>query len=176
MHSRHIDMAKSDCRRLSANTFAGSNPLFQPTEKIMSNKIVKPLALAIGTGLIGTLSLAQMAQANPTFHLNTLVAGYSLSVAGEGKCGEGKCAVAKMAKPGETAVSHDEAIKNGFSENQFKAWDKNGDGKLDATELTAMHAAMDKKGKEGSCSADKKGKEGSCSADKKGKEGSCSHA
>jgi len=140
----------------------------------MSNKIVKPLVIAIGTGLVGTLSLAQMAQANPTFHLNSLVAGYSLSVAGEGKCGEGKCSVAKMAKAGETSVSKDEAIAHGFSADQVKAWDKNGDGKLDQTELTAMHAAMDKKGKEGSCSADKKGKEGSCSADKKGKEGSCS--
>jgi len=140
----------------------------------MSNKMIKPLAIAIGTGLIGSLSLVQMAQANPTFHMSTLVAGYSLAVAGEGKCGEGKCAVAKMAKPGETAVSKDEAMKNGFSESQFKAWDKNADGKLDASELTAMHAAMDHKGKEGSCSADKKGKEGSCSADKKGKEGSCS--
>lgn len=140
----------------------------------MSNKLIKPLSLAIGTGLVGSLSLAQIAQANPTFHMNTLVAGYSLAVAGEGKCGEGKCSVAKMAKAGETAVSHDEAVAHGFSESQIKAWDKNGDGKLDSAELTAMHAAMDHKGKEGSCSQDKKGKEGSCSSDKKGKEGSCS--
>ncbi len=123
----------------------------------MSNKIVKPLVIAIGTGLVGTLSLAQMAQANPTFHLNSLVAGYSLSVAGEGKCGEGKCSVAKMAKAGETSVSKDEAIAHGFSADQVKAWDKNGDGKLDQTELTAMHAAVDKKGKEGSCSAGQEG-------------------
>ena len=81
-------------------------------------------------------------------------------------CGEGKCAVAKMAKPGETAVSKDEAMAHGFSATQVAAWDKNNDGKLDNAELTAMHAAMDKKGKEGSCSADKKGKEGSCGGDK----------
>ena len=140
----------------------------------MSNKIIKPIALAIGTTLIGSLSLAQVASANPSFHIASLASGYALATAGEGKCGEGKCSVAKMAKTGETSVSHDEAIAHGFSESQFKAWDKNGDGKLDSGELTAMHAAMDKKGKEGSCSADKKGKEGSCSADKKGKEGSCS--
>jgi hypothetical protein len=64
-------------------------------------------------------------------------------------------------------------MAHGFTESQVKAWDKNADGSLDDGELKAMHAAMDKKGKEGSCSADKKGKEGSCSADKKGKEGSC---
>jgi len=143
----------------------------------MSHKIVKPLALAIGTGLVGSLSLAQVAQANPSFHMNSLVAGYSLAVAGEGKCGEGKCSVAKMAKAGETSVSKEEALAHGFSASQFAAWDKNNDGKLDESELKAMHAAMDaKKGKEGSCSAEKKGKEGSCSAEKKGKEGSCSQA
>lgn len=142
----------------------------------MSHKIVKPLALAIGTGLVGSLSLAQVAQANPSFHMNSLVAGYSLAVAGEGKCGEGKCSVAKMGKAGETSVSKDEALAHGFSASQFAAWDKNNDGKLDDGELKAMHAAMDHKGKEGSCSSEKKGKEGSCSAAKKGKEGSCSQA
>jgi uncharacterized low-complexity protein len=135
----------------------------------MSNKIVKPLTLAIGTTLLGSLSLAQIAAANPTFHMNSLVAGYALAGAPEGKCGEGKCSVAKMAKPGETAVTKEEAMAHGFSESQIKAWDKDGDGKLEQNELASMHAIMDAphKGKEGSCSADKKGKEGSCSADKK---------
>jgi uncharacterized low-complexity protein len=139
----------------------------------MSNKIVKPLTLAIGAAFLGSVSVSQMAHASSAFQLSPLVGGYMLAGA-EGKCGEGKCGVAKMAKPGETSVSKDEAIAHGFSENQFKTWDTNHDGALDAKELGAMHAAMDKKGKEGSCSADKKGKEGSCSADKKGKEGSCS--
>jgi uncharacterized low-complexity protein len=53
-------------------------------------------------------------------------------------------------------------MAHGFSATQVAAWDKNSDGKLDDGELKAMHATMDKKGKEGSCSADKKGKEGSC--------------
>jgi uncharacterized low-complexity protein len=58
----------------------------------MSNKLVKPLSLAVGTGLIGSLSLAQIAQANPVFHLHSLAAGYAQSAAGsEGKCGEAKC-------------------------------------------------------------------------------------
>jgi uncharacterized low-complexity protein len=144
----------------------------------MSNKIVKPLTVAIGAAFVGSLALTQTANASTAFQITPLVAGYTL--AGEGKCGEGKCAVAKMAKPGEKAVSKDEAMAHGFSESQVMAWDKNKDNMLDESELMAMHKAMDKKGmmhkkgKEGSCSADKKGKEGSCSADKKGKEGSCS--
>jgi len=140
----------------------------------MSNKIVKPLTVAIGAAFVGSLALSQMANANTAFKIAPLVGGYTL--AGEGKCGEGKCSVAKMAKPGETAVTKEEAVAHGFTASQVDAWDKNHDGKLDAAELTAMHGAMDKKGKEGSCSSDKKGKEGSCSSDKKGKEGSCSHA
>ena len=138
----------------------------------MSNKIVKPLTIAIGAAFVGSVAMTQIANANTAFQITPLVGGYTL--AAEGKCGEGKCAVAKMAKPGETAVTKEEAMAHGFSATQVAAWDKNSDGKLDAAELSAMHAAMDKKGKEGSCSADKKGKEGSCSADKKGKEGSCS--
>ena len=138
----------------------------------MSNKIVKPLTIAIGAAFIGSIALSQTANANSAFQMKPLLSGYMLAGA-EGKCGEGKCGVAKMDANKDGKVSKDEAIKAGFSESQFKAWDKNNDGSLDAAELTAMHAAMDKKGKEGSCSADKKGKEGSCSADKKGKEASC---
>ena len=132
----------------------------------MSNKIVKPLTMAIGVAFVGSVAMTQTASASTAFQITPLISGYAVAA-------EGKCAVAKMAKPGETAVSKDEAMAHGFSATQVAAWDKNSDGKLDNAELTAMHAAMDKKGKEGSCSADKKGKEGSCSADKKGKEGSC---
>ena len=133
----------------------------------MSNKIVKPLTVAIGAAFVGSLALTHTAKANTAFQLTPLVGGYTL--AAEGKCGEGKCAVAKMAKPGEKAVSKEEAMAHGFSDSQVMAWDKNKDNMLDESELTAMHAAMDKgsmmhkKGKEGSCSAEKKGKEGSCS-------------
>ena len=137
----------------------------------MSNKIVKPLTVALGAAFVGSLALSQMANANTAFKIAPLVGGYTL--AGEGKCGEGKCSVAKMAKPGETAVTKEEAVAHGFTASQVDAWDKNHDGKLDSSELSAMHEKMDKKGKEGSCSSDKKGKEGSCSSEKKGKEGSC---
>jgi uncharacterized low-complexity protein len=76
----------------------------------MSNKIVKPLTVAIGAAFVGSLALTQMANANTAFQVTPLLGGYTLS-APEGKCGEGKCAVAKMAKPGEKAVSKEEAMR-----------------------------------------------------------------
>ena len=114
----------------------------------MSNKIVKPLTLAIGAAFVGSMALTQVAKANSAFQLTPLVGGYTLAGA-EGKCGEGKCGATKGMKC--------------MDMKEKAAQDKC---------MTDAHPA-DKKGKEGSCSADKKGKEGSCSADKKGKEGSC---
>lgn len=137
----------------------------------MSSKIGNTLSVAIGAAIIGSLSLSQLAAASPAFQVGDLASGYMLAAAGEGKCGEGKCGVAKMDKNGDHKVSMDEAMANNFSESQFKAWDKDHDGSLDANELRAMHAIMDKgsmkkKGAEGSCGGDKKEKE-------KGAEGSC---
>lgn len=137
----------------------------------MSNKIIKPLTLAVGAAFVGSVSLSQMVHANTAFTVKPLVSGYML--AAEGKCGEGKCAVSKMDTNKDGKVSMDEAKAGGWNENQFKVMDTNKDGFLSADELAAGHKAH-KSGAEGSCSADKKGKEGSCSADKKGKEGSCS--
>jgi len=114
----------------------------------MSNKIVKPLSLAIGAAFIGSVSLAQVANASNSFQLNQMNSGYMIGdKAPEGKCGEGKCGATKGQKC------------------------------MDMKDKAAQDKCMadaHPKGKEGSCSADKKGKEGSCSADKKGKEGSCS--
>ncbi|MBN8888029.1 MAG: hypothetical protein J0I77_20115 [Rudaea sp.] len=126
----------------------------------MTNKLIKPLTLAIGTGLVGSLALVQIAQANPTFQMNSLVAGYALAGT-EGKCGEGKCGATKGKKCTEMPdkAAQDKCVAEAHAD---KAKGKEGS------------CSADKKGKEGSCSADKKGKEGSCSADKKGKEGSCS--
>ncbi len=132
----------------------------------MSHKIVKPLVLAIGTGLVGSFALAQVAQANPTFHLNSLVAGYTQSAIGnEGKCGEGKCGATKGKKCMEMTdkAAQDKCMADAHPKGK---------------EGSCSGADKDKKGKEGSCSAAKKGKEGSCSqakTDAKGKEGSCSH-
>ena len=134
----------------------------------MSSKIGNTLSLAIGAAVIGSLSLSQLAAASPVFQASDLASGYMLAAAPEGKCGEGKCGVAKMDKDKDGKVSMAEAMANGFSESQVKAWDKDNDGSLEANELKAMHAVMDsgdkKKGAEGSCGGDakKKGAEGSC--------------
>lgn len=145
----------------------------------MSSKIGNTLSVAIGAAFIGSLSLSQLAAASPAFQASDLAAGYMLAAAGEGKCGEGKCGVAKLDTNKDGKVSMAEATAGGFSESQVKAWDKNGDGMLDATELASMHATMDKghmmdkdhkKGAEGSCGGDKK------AAAKKGAEGSCGGA
>lgn len=133
----------------------------------MSSKIGSTLSVAIGAAIIGSLSLSQLAAASPAFQASDLASGYMLAAAGEGKCGEGKCGVAKMDKNGDKKVEMTEATANGFSESQFKTWDKDADGSLDANELKAMHAVVDaghKKGAEGSCGGDKKekGAEGSC--------------
>jgi len=74
----------------------------------MSNKIVKPLTMAIGVAFVGSVAMTQTASASTAFQITPLISGYA--VAAEGKCGEGKCAVAKMAKPGETAVSKDASV------------------------------------------------------------------
>jgi uncharacterized low-complexity protein len=138
----------------------------------MSNKVIKPLTLAIGAAFLGSVALSQTSHASTAFQVKPLISGYMLAGA-EGKCSEGKCATAKMDTNKDGKVSLDEAKAAGWNEAQFKAMDTNHDGFLSADELAAGHKAH-KTGAEGSCSADKKGKEGSCSADKKGKEGSCS--
>jgi uncharacterized low-complexity protein len=122
----------------------------------MSNKIIKPLTLAVGAAFIGSIALTQMVHANSAFTVKPLVSGYMLAGA-EGKCGEGKCGATKGKKCSEMTGK----------DAQDKCMTEAHKGKEGS-------CSADKKGKEGSCSADKKGKEGSCSADKKGKEGSCS--
>jgi len=138
----------------------------------MSNKIVKPLTLAVGAAIVGSLSFAQLAKADTGFVAKQLGSGYLLAGLAEGKCGEGKCGVAKMDSNKDGKVSKDEfmAMKDHTGE-QFAAMDTNKDGFISDDEMKAQH-----KGKEGSCSGAMKGKEGSCGSDKKGKEGSCSAA
>ncbi|HET8942922.1 MAG TPA: hypothetical protein VFN13_13140 [Rudaea sp.] len=141
----------------------------------MSNKIVKPLTLAIGVAFLGSAALSHASQANTAFQVKSLVSGYMLAGA-EGKCSEGKCAVSKMDTNKDHKISMDEAKVHGWNEAQFKAADANHDGSITKQEMAAAHK-MHKKGSEGSCSAAKKGAEGSCSAaKKKGAEGSCSAA
>ena len=117
----------------------------------------QPLIAALGIVLVGATSAAHGAALDTSFKLQPLVSGYALAGAdgktepanSEGRCGEGKCGLAMMDTNKDGKVSLEESKAGKFSEHQFKAWDKNGDGVLDKTELDAMHAV---KGKEGYCS------------------------
>ena len=123
----------------------------------MSNKLIKPLTLAVGAAFVGAVSLASIAHASNSFQLSQMNSGYQLGdKAPEGKCGEGKCGATKGKKCSEMP---DKAAKD---KCMADAHPKKTDGSCSA----------DKK-KDGSCSADKK-KDGSCSGDKKKSEGSCS--
>jgi uncharacterized low-complexity protein len=132
----------------------------------MSNKIVKPIAIALGAAFVGSLSLTQFAHAAGGFQLNPLLAPYA-AAGTEGKCGEGKCGMAAMDKNKDGKATKDEAMAAGWNETQFAAADAGHQGFLTQASFDAYHLLNKsdgaKKGKEGSCSADKKGKEGSCS-------------
>jgi uncharacterized low-complexity protein len=113
--------------------------------------------VAAGVVLAGATSLAHAAAASTTFRIDSLVSGYALAAAdgktqpanaAEGKCGEGKCGLGMMDTNKDGKVSLQESKAGKFSEHQFKAWDKNGDGQLDKSELDAMHSV---KGKESTC-------------------------
>ena len=133
----------------------------------MSNKIVKPIALALGAAFVGSVTLSQLAQASTAFQLNPLLAPYA-AAGTEGKCGEGKCGMDKMDANHDGKATKAEAMAAGWNEAQFAAADTNHQGFLTQASFDAYHLLNKsdsgaKKGKEGSCSADKKGKEGSCS-------------
>ena len=104
----------------------------------MSEQKVKPLAIAVGTALAGSLAAASVANAdsNP-FQMNSLSSGYQLGDSGEGSCGEGKCG---GDKGGEGSCGGD----------------KGGEGSCGGD-----------KGGEGSCGGDK-GEEGKCGEGKCG--------
>jgi uncharacterized low-complexity protein len=132
----------------------------------MSNKIVKPVALALGAAFVGSLSLVQLAQASTAFQLNPLLAPYA-AAGTEGKCGEGKCGMDKMDANHDGKATKEEAMAAGWNETQFAKADSSQQGFLTQASFDAYHLLNKsdsgaKKGKEGSCSADKKGKEGSC--------------
>jgi len=97
----------------------------------------KPVALAIGAAIAGSMAVTGIAQAN-AFSATDLGQGYvqlasSHEKGEEGKCGEGKCGANKKGEEG-----------------------KCGEGKCGA----------DKKGEEGKCGGDKKGEEGKCGGNK----------
>ena len=107
----------------------------------------KPLTTALGLTFLSSLSSLNAAP-TASFQLKPLIAGYELAV-DEGKCGEGKCGIPMMDVNKDGKVSREESKIGNFSEKQFNAWDANGDGFLEKSELDAMHSV---KGKEGYCS------------------------
>ncbi|HVF34260.1 MAG TPA: hypothetical protein VND91_02935 [Candidatus Saccharimonadia bacterium] len=135
----------------------------------MSHKVCKPLAIALGTALLGSVSAANAA---PAFALVDLGSGYMLSAGGEGKCGEGKCGMGMADANKDGTVTRAEHTAHAAA--MFAAVDTNKDGNVTQAERDVYHAAH--KGKEGKCGEGKcggeKGKEGSCGGEK-GKEGSC---
>ena len=109
----------------------------------MSRKIGNSLGLAIGSALVGTLSLSQLASASAVFQLVDLHTGYAIAAMPEGKCGQGSCGVNTLDRDDDGKVSRAEAIAGAFTDTQFDAWDTNADGALDAGELEAMHSTLD---------------------------------
>ena len=158
--------------RVTAVKTSGRRPAFFNLMEYMrmSNKVIKPLTLALGAAFVGSLSLASIASASQNFQLAQMNGGYMLGdKAAEGKCGEGKCGANKGKKCSEITdkAAADKCMADAHPKGKEGSCSADKKGKEGS-------CSADKKGKEGSCSADKKGKEGSCSADKKGKEGSCS--
>jgi len=128
----------------------------------MSKKLLKPVSLAIGTALLGSLSLSQLAIASDGFKAADLGSGYVLARAGddkkkEGKCGEGRCGFSKLDTNGDGVISQAEwtAAKPDKAEKWAKL-DADGDGQVTQAEWDAKH-----KGKEGRCG------EGKCGAKEK---------
>jgi len=143
-----------------------------------SKRNMKPLALAVGTALCGSIIALSSVQAetNP-FGMADLSSGYMVAGMKEGKCGEGKCGGSMKGKEGKCGMKMMDADGDGKitkeefmsgHEKMFSMKDKNGDGVIDASERKMM---MGKCG-EGKCGG-MKGKEGKCGGDMKGKEGKC---
>lgn len=145
----------------------------------MSEKnVIKPLAIAMGAAMVGSIAGTSVANAaeNP-FSMTELSSGYMVADSHEGKCGEGKCGGSKGKKEGKCgegkcgmsmldANGDGKVTKEEFMsghEKMFSGKDKNGDGVLDASEMS-----MGMKMKEGKCGASKGKKEGKCGEGKCG--------
>ncbi|HSE13261.1 MAG TPA: hypothetical protein VLB69_11560 [Rudaea sp.] len=133
----------------------------------MSNKSIKPIAVALGAAFVGSLSLGQVAQASSTFQMSSLIAPYAMAGT-DAKATEGKCGMEKCDSNKDGKATKEEAMAAGWTEAQFNMADTKHQGFLTQASFDAYHLLNKSEG------GAKKGKEGSCSADKKGKEGSCS--
>lgn len=146
------------------------------SSKTGTSRIGTSLGIALGSALVGTLSLSQLAAASPAFQASDLASGYMLAAASEGKCGEGKCGLKMMDTDKDGSVSFKEAEAMGMDRKYFDAIDTNGDGVIDAAEFEAHHATMHKdrpKTAEGAADTkEAKAEEGSCGGHD-GAEGGC---
>ncbi|MCA0393510.1 MAG: EF-hand domain-containing protein [Proteobacteria bacterium] len=143
----------------------------------MSQSSKKPVALAVGTALVGGLMLS-----GTSFAITPLAQGYLLGAQdaaqaadakakegscggdkakAEGKCGEGKCGIDKVDtdKDGKVSRAEFDAVHPNEAE-KFAAMDSNGDGFIDQAEHDA-HKAAKKADGEGKCGEGKCG-EGKC--------------
>ncbi len=146
----------------------------------MSNKIMKPLSVAVGVAFVGSLAIAQAATAS-SFSLSDMDSGYQQVGEGhehdkkaDGSCGEGKCGVAKLDADKNGSVNAAEFAASGHPADKFAALDADKNGEVTQAEMDAAHKAGEGKCGEGKCGgADKGDKEGGCGADKdkKGKDG-----
>lgn len=143
----------------------------------MSNKLVKPVSVAVGLALAGS---AAVVSADNLFALNDLGGGYALVGAegscGEGKCGEGKCGEGKTGEgrcgmdhldtDGDGRISAEEWQAAGKPADKWAQIDADGDGYITAEEWQTYKDAEGKCG-EGKCGEGKCG-EGKCGEGKCG--------
>jgi uncharacterized low-complexity protein len=110
----------------------------------MSNKMIKPVSLAVGAAFLGSLTFGAYAANGAGLQATDLAQGYMLvgdeKAKEEGKCGEGKCGGDKAKEEGK--CGGDKAKEEG----------KCGEGKCGG----------DKAKEEGKCGGDKAKEEGKC--------------
>ena len=120
----------------------------------MNKTLVKPLVVAIGATVIGSLSnLALSETARSPFGMTGLSDGYMVAFSSrkdeeaEGKCGEGKCGMEVMDSNKDGKLSQAEFVAhNAQDEAKFKTMDADSDGFVSQAEMDAS-----KKAHEGSC-------------------------
>lgn len=114
----------------------------------MSKKLSSPLALAIGTAVIGSLSLGQVSHAANAFTMNQMNSGYMMDDKAADKTKEGKCGADKKAHEGKCGeeMKKCKEMKCGADKEKCKKEGKCGEGKCGA----------DKKAHEGKCGSEKK--------------------
>ena len=114
----------------------------------MTNKMIKPVSLAVGAAFLGSLTFGAYAANGAGLQATDLAQGYMLvgddKAEEEGKCGEGKCGEGKCGgeKAEEGKCGGDKADEEG----------KCGEGKCGG----------DKADEEGKCGGDKAKEEGKC--------------